>query len=148
MAVTAHVYDRGMSNTSENPPVPSVKPVDRAMRRALLAELPQELRAVRMIVLRDTLANGIPVRPEALAVVLAAHHDLAESALTFTAAHVQELLWFGVSEFCDDLGLELPDGCPEALHAFLAVVCAGELLDAASDPVTEVFAAFHQLAAS
>jgi len=124
------------------------KQVDRDMRRALVAELPEELRAVRLTVLRDTLANGVPVRPEALAVVLAAHHDLADSALTFTAAHVQELLWFGVSEFCEDLGLGLPDGCPEALHAFLAVVCAGDLLDETSDSVTEVFAAFHQLVAS
>ena len=137
-----------MSNTSENPPVAEANPVDRATRRALVAELPSELRAVRMTILRDTLANGVPVRPEALAVVLAAHHDLADSALTFTAEHVQELLWFGVSEFCEDLGLELPNGCPEALHAFLAVVCAGELLDEASDSITEVFAAFHQLAAS
>ena len=137
-----------MSNTSENPPVPTAKPVDRDTRRALVAELPEQLRSVRLTVLRDTLANGVPVRPEALAVVLAAHHDLADSTFTFTAAHVQELLWFGVSEFCEDLGLELPDRCPEALHAFLAVVCVGELLDEASDSVTEVFAAFHQLAAS
>jgi hypothetical protein len=137
-----------MSNTSENPPVPTTKPVDRVVRRALVAELPDELRAVRMTVLRETLASGVPVHPEALAVVLAAHHDFADSVLTFTASHVEELLWFGVSEFCEDLGLDLPDGCPAALYAILAVVCAGELLDAASDPVTEVFAAFHQLAAS
>jgi len=148
VTVTTRIYDVGVSSTSENPPVPTTKPVDRVIRRTLVAELPDELRSVRVAVLRETLANGVPVRPEALAVVLATHHDLADSPLRFTASHVEELLWFGLSEFCEDLGLDLPNGCPEALHAFLAVVCAGDLLDDASDSVTEVFAAFNQLAAS
>lgn len=98
--------------------------------------------------LSDTMANGVPVRPSALCVVLAAHLDLADSPLRFTTSHVEELLWCGLSEFCEDVGLELPDGCPEALHAVLAAASAQGLLDDESDPVSALFGAFRQLAAS
>lgn len=96
----------------------------------------------------ETLANGLPVRPSALCAVLAAHDDLAESALRFTAEHVQELLWCGVQEYCDDLGFVVPEGCPQALHAVLAVATAHDLFDDDSDTVGDVFRALGELVAS
>jgi len=141
-----------MSNSTPNPPAPPSLPdarvVDRSVRRALMSDLPAELRDVRRIVLSDTMANGVPVRPSALCVVLAAHDDLADGPLRFTAAHVEELLWCGLSEFCEDVGLEMPGGCPEALHAVLAAASARDLFDGGSDPASELFASFRQLAAS
>lgn len=140
-----------MSNSTTNPPVPPSAPVprllDRQIRRAIVAELPVELRQLRHQVLVESMANGVPVRPDALCAVLAAHHDLADHPLTFTAAHVEELLWCGVKEFCDDVGLVLPDGCPEALHALLAAATARNLFDEHSDSVRDVFGAFGQLVA-
>lgn len=114
----------------------------------MTAELPDELRRLRRRVLTDTMANGVPVRPAALCAVLAAHDDLADTPLTFTAEHVQELLWFGVHEYCEDVGLEVPEGCRDALHAVLAAASAMNLFADDSDPVGEVFGVFHQLAAS
>ncbi len=103
---------------------------------------------LRRRVLVESMANGVPVRPAALSAVLAAHVDLADSPLTFTAAHVQELLWCGVSEFCEDVGFILPDGCPEALHAILAIANAQGLFDPQSDSTAEVFEAFRELASA
>ena len=141
-----------MSNSTPNPPAPpstlAPRVVDRAVRRALVSDLPVELRALRRIVLADTMANGVPVRPSALCVVLAAHLDLADRPLWFTAGHVEELLWCGLAEFCEDFGLELPEGCPEALHAVLATAGAQGLFDRDSDSASELFAAFRQLAAT
>ncbi len=94
------------------------------------------------------MANGVPVRPAALCAVLAAHVDLAVSPLTFTAAHIQELLWCGVSEFCEDVGLILPHGCPEALHAVLVAANAQGLFDEQSDSTAAVFGAFRELASA
>lgn len=136
-----------MSNSTHNPPT-AAEPVeiDRHVRRSLTAELPPALRGLRRRVLAETMANGVPVRPAALCAVLAAHVDLADSPLTFTAAHVQELLWCGVSEFCEDVGLIMPDGCAEALHAVLAVANAQGLFDEESDSTAAVFGAFRELA--
>ena len=114
----------------------------------MIAELPIELRVLRRRVLTETMANGVPVRPSALCAVLAAHNDLADAPLTFTAEQVEELLWCGINEYCEDVGLQVPTGCPEALHAVLAAASALELFDANSDPIADVFVAFHQLAAS
>lgn len=114
----------------------------------MIAELPDELRRLRRRVLTETMANGVPVRPAALCAVLAAHCDLADAPLTFTAEHVEELLWFGVNEYCEDVGLELPEGCREALHAVLAAASALALFGDDSDPVADVFGVFRQLAAS
>lgn len=152
MSVTCRPYDLGMSNSTPQPPAPPTLPVarvvDRDLRRALVSDLPVELRELRRLVLTDTMANGVPVRPSALCVVLAAHLDLAETPLRFTAAHVEELLWCGLSEFCEDVGFEMPAGCPEALHAVLAVASAHGLFDNESEPAAALFGAFHQLAAS
>lgn len=114
----------------------------------MTAEFPESLRTLRRIVLTDTMANGVPVNPSALTVVLAAHLDLADGPMRFTASHVEELLWFGVAEFCEDFGYEMPAGCPEAFHAVLAVACGQELLDDESDPVGDLLGAFRQLQAS
>jgi len=136
-----------MSNSTPNPPpTPELAVIDRTVRRALTKELPPELRAIRRRVLAETMSNGVPVRPSALCAVLAAHADLADSPLTFTADHVQELLWSGVSEFCEDVGLVVPNGCSQALYAVLAVAKAHGLFDEQSDSTAAVFAAFGELA--
>jgi hypothetical protein len=137
-----------MSHTTTQDSEVEPRTVDRAVRRALLAELPVDLRRLHVEVLAETLANGLPVNPAALVVVLSAHDDAAEVPLRFTSVHVEELLWCGVTEFCEDFGLVMPDGCPEALHAVLAVATGASSLDIESDPVAALFAVFHQLTAS
>ena len=137
-----------MSSTS-NPTNPGYEPkaVSHAVRKALLGELPVELRGVHVEVLSETLRTGVPVRPAALAVVLATHYDLTDTPLTFTAAHVQELLWCGLSEFCEDYSLILPEGCTEALHALMSIGVETRLLDTGTDSLGDVFAAFRELTA-
>lgn len=120
--------------------------LNRSTRRALLSELPAEVRELHVAVLRHSLADGIPVNPAALVAVLSAHHDLVDTALLFSAEHVNELLWFAIAEFCEDFGLVMPDGCSEALHAVLAIGVALEVLASNSDSPAELFGAFHQLA--
>jgi hypothetical protein len=137
-----------MSNTTTQDTETQDRTVDRAMRRALLADLHLDLRRLHVEVLAETLANGLPVNPAALVVVLSAHEDMAEVPLRFTSVQVEELLWCGVTEFCEDFGLVMPNGCSEALHAVLAVATNSSSLDAESDPVTELFGVFHQLTAS
>jgi hypothetical protein len=137
-----------MSNTTNSSPETPLLVSDRSVRRALLAELPVSLRRLHVSVLADTLANGVPVRPAALAVVLSAHDDLAEACLRFTSEHVNELLWCGIAEFCEDYGIAMPDGCAEALYSVLATASASGILEADSDAVADLFAAFRELAAS
>ena len=141
-----------MSKSTSNPPTPPAdvapRAIDRSVRRALTAELPDVLRRLRHDVMVDTLAQGVPVRADAICAVLAAHHDLADGPLTFTTDHVEELLWCGVQEYCDDVGLVMPTGCAEALHALLAAAAARDLFDEQSDSVREVFGSFEQLVAS
>ncbi len=137
-----------MSSTT-NTTVSQTEPlvVDRTIRRALLNELPAVLRSQHVEVLAHTLQSGVPVSPAALVVVLSAHDDMADAPLRFSAEHVQELLWFGLAEFCEDYGIAMPDGCQEALHALLSISVATDVLDTDGDSVGEVFAALRQLAA-
>ncbi len=138
-----------MSNFTPVPPTtPDPIEIDRHIRRSLGAELPAELRKLRRHVLAETMANGVPVNPAALCAVLSAHVDLADSPRTFTAAHVQELLWCGVSEFCEDVGLIVPHGCADALHAVLVAADAQGLFDEQSDSTAAVFGAFRELASA
>ena len=136
-------------SSSTNTPVSRTEPlaVDRTIRKALLSELPVILRSQHVEVLAHTLRNGVPVSPAALAVVLSAHDDMAVVPMRFTAEHVQELLWFGLTEFCEDYGIAMPEGCQEALHALLSISVATDVLDTDGDSVGEIFAAFRQLAA-
>jgi len=136
------------SNPAKSNPARSAgQIVDRKQRRALLDELDVEARALHLDVLRHTLADGVPVNPSALVVVLSAHDDLADDSLCFSADHVNELLWCGVADFCADYGLEMPDGCSAALHAVLAIGTALDALNPSSDPPAELFTAFNALAA-
>lgn len=156
VSVTGCLYRDHMSNFTnpptppppEGPPLDDLRPIDRAARRVLVRDLPDDLRQLRRAVMSETMANGLPVRPAALCAVLAAHNDLAESPLCFTTDHVQELMWCGVQEYCDDIGFLVPEGCPQALHAILAVATAHELFDDDSDPVGDVFGALGELVAS
>ena len=123
-------------------------PVDsddqRAIIRQLTAALPADVRRFRAEVLAETLADGVPVDPAALTVVLAAHLDSADVALEFTSEHVAELLWFAIIGFCDDCDIAVPDGCTRALHALLAtLVRSGQL--AAGTSARPLFAPFDEL---
>lgn len=149
MTVRVRRYVVGMSNTSDSTGNEASEPqvVTRQIRKALLAGLSVRLRNLHVQVLTQTLKSGTPVRPDALAVVLAAHEDFCDDTMQFSAAHVQELLWFGLAEFCEDYGIVPPNGCHEALHGLLALGVATKTIDTAGDPVGEVFAAFRELAA-
>ena len=148
VTVTGHRYVVPMSS-STNTPASRAEPraIDRTIRKALLSELPVALRVQHVEVLAHTLRSGVPVSPAALVVVLSAHDDMAEAPLRFSAEHVQELLWFGLAEFCEDYGIAMPDGCQEALHALLSISVATDVLDTDGDSVGEVFAALRQLSA-
>ncbi len=106
------------------------------------------MRALHVEVLQRTLAEGVPVSPAALIAVLSAHDDLADRALLFSADHVNELLWCGIAEFCEDFGITMPTGCREALYAVLAFGSALDLLHPDSDSETELFSAFRELVSS
>jgi len=136
-------------HTSDSPNTsPAPRRVDRSHRRALLHELDDRTRSLHVSVLSHTLAEGVPVNPSALAVVLSAHDDLANETLCFSAEHVTELVWCGIADFCDDYGLAMPDGCSEALHAVLAIGTATSAFSPRSDPSADLFSAFRELAAS
>lgn len=137
-----------MSNSTNDPHTVAPRPLDRAYRRALLSELPADMRALHVEVLQRTLAEGVPVSPAALIAVLSAHDDTADTALLFTAAHVNELLWCGIAEFCEDYSIIMPTGCREALYAVLALGSALDLLHPESDSEAELFSAFHELVSS
>ena len=105
------------------------------------------LRRLHVRVLSETMANGVPVNPAALVAVLAAHDESTGSALTFTAEQIEELLWYGVAEFCEEHEVVMPAGCREALHAVLAVGTETQAFDPASDSPALLFGALDQLVA-
>jgi len=129
-------------------PKGTLRIVDVAHRRALLEELGPELRELYGAVLAGTLADGVPVSPTAVAVVLSAHDEHGIDPRLFTGAHVAELLWFAIADFCREYGLEVPAGCREALHAIIAIGYATGRLHDESDELGSLFAAFHELVAS
>ncbi len=137
-----------MTNFPSDTVDPPTIVLDRHARKALLGELPPAMRALHVEVLRRTLAEGVPVSPAAVTVVLSAHDDAADRPLCFTAGHVNELLWYGIAEFCEDYGIEMPDGCREALYAILAFGTALDLLDPESDDEAALFSAFRELVTS
>ncbi len=152
-SVTPHLYDVAMSKFHPSGPHKStsrtrLRCVDRGHRRALVDELEPATRALHVEVLRVTLAEGVPVNPGALAIVLSAHDERAPQPLLFTANDVTELLWFGVAEFCEEYGLEVPAGCSDALHAVLAIGDATGQLHPDSDSPRTLFNAFRELAAN
>ncbi len=134
-----------MSNTASTPDASTDRPIDPAARKALLGELPVVLRRVYTAVLEHTLANGAPVDPSSLVVVLSALDDALENPLDLRAEAMQELLWYGIGRFCADLGLSAPPGCGEALFATLAVTVADERFETSGDPLGDVFAAVREL---
>lgn len=137
-----------MTNFPSDTSTPAPITLDRSTRRALLGELPPQVRALHVEVLQRTLAEGVPVSPAAVIAVLSAHDDLADRALLFSADHVNELLWCGIAEFCEDYGIAMPAGCREALYAVLALGSALDLLDPGSDNESELFSAFRELVTS
>ena len=119
-----------------------------AHRREIKDGLPVCLRELYHAVLLDTLRNGVPVRADALAVVLGAHCSLVDEPLAFTGEHVEQLLWFGIDDYCEDEGVITPVGCHQALHAALATAAASSLLSRSADEPRELFDALDSLRAS
>ncbi len=130
---------------SASPDSTTGRTVDSAARKALVAELPPVLRRVYTAVLEHTLASGAPADPAALVIVLSALDELSEDPLDFRAEAVQELLWFGISQFCADLRLVAPTRCTEALFATVALTIADDRFATGGDPLPEVFAAMREL---
>ena len=122
--------------------------IDKEQRRYLRAELPDCLNDLYKVVLTDSLRSGVPIRPDALVVVLSAHVEMVHDPLVFTNEHVQELLWFGIHEFCEDRSLIVPERCFEALHAVLASATKAEILSENSDRPGELLSALQSVRAS
>jgi hypothetical protein len=120
---------------------------ERTACRALARELPRELRELRVAVMRETLANGVPVSSPALTVVLSALDEQSDDPLLFTASGLEELLWFGVEHFCEELGIDVPSGCPAALHALLAAAVRLDQLRPGSDGPRTLFSTLGALGA-
>ncbi len=119
-----------------------------AHRREIRTSLPESLRRLYCEVLADTLRNGVPVCASALAVVLGAHHAIAEEPLAFTGQQVEQLVWYAIADFCEDRELVVPAGCFEALHATLATATASSVLAIQSDNPRALFTALETLRAS
>ena len=130
---------------SASPDTSTGRTVDSTARKALVAELPPVLRRVYTAVLEHTLASGAPVDPAALVIVLSALDDLSDDPLAFRAEAIRELLWFGIAQFCADLGLVAPPRCAEALFATAALTIADDRFATTGDPLPEVFAAMREL---
>jgi hypothetical protein len=121
---------------------------ERTACRMLARELPQSLRDLRVTVMRETLANGVPVSPAALTVVLSVQDEQSEEPLRFTVDGVEQMLWYGIDAFCEELAIDVPEGCAAALHAVLAAAVRLELLGEQSDATADLFRAMRGLGVS
>lgn len=131
----------GMTTSTQLPPLATnAGPADREAMRLLVTELPEPFRQLRTTTMVETLANGVPVEPRALTVVLSALAELTDHTLVVTGAIVERLLWVGIENFCDEEGIAAPDGCIDALHAVLAVATATQVFERGSDSAPKLFA--------
>ena len=136
----------GMTTSTQLPPIATgVAPVDREAIRLLVSELPEPFRQLRKATMVETLANGVPVEPRALTVVLSALAELTADTLVVTGAIVERLLWVGIENFCEEEGLVAPDGCVDALHGVLAVATATHVFAVGSDRPAKLFAPLHEM---
>lgn len=133
-----------MSTRADNP-CKTPTPVDRTVRRTLTNELPLGLRRVYTRVLGHTLNQGVPVKPDALAVLLTVLDERFDEPLRFSPEMVEQLLWYEVAEFCAEHSLEAPIGCGEALFALVAISIADESLGARAEDPEAVFGVLRQL---
>jgi hypothetical protein len=81
-------------------------------RRAHTVEVPAPQLHLRRRVVACALAAGDPVDRDALAAVLAAHHDAPDGSVAvppWTVASLTELLWVGVLDWCERHGAAIPD---------------------------------------
>ncbi len=122
--------------------------LDPVVRRELVSDLPVALRALRVEVLRETLAAGLPVDPDVVTIVLSAHVDRSFDPMRFESADVESLLWFGISEFCEGHDVEVPSSAAKVLHAVLATAVRLDVLAPGSDGVAELFAPLRELGAA
>jgi hypothetical protein len=135
-----------MTTSTQLPPIATGEaPADREAIRQLVSELPEPFRQLRKATMVETLANGAPVEPRALTVVLSALAELTADTLVVTSATVERLLWVGIENFCEEEGLVAPDGCVDALHAVLAVATTTNVFAGGSDRPAKLFAPLHEM---
>ena len=132
------------SSASSSTATPTCQ-IDRASRRALVEELPPVLRRANRFVLAETLANGVPVDAGELAIVLSVLDEHSDSPLEFRAEAVQELVWFGIAQFCADMGLTVPPHCGSTLFAVLALLVGSDSFVTSGDEPAALFAAVREL---
>lgn len=87
----------------------------------MVNELPESLRRLYRRILVETLREGVPVCPDALAVLFSALDESAEDPLHIRCELVERLLWFEIASFCESNNLAVPAGCADALFATLAI---------------------------
>ena len=121
------------------------RPIDRAVRRTLAAELPVPLRRVYGRVLEHTLREGVPVDADALAVVLSVMDERFDDPLCFEPERIEELIWFAIAAFCEANELSRPTRCVEALFAVVVIGLSDPALGAVAQDRKGCFAVLRQL---
>lgn len=119
--------------------------IDRTVRRALVQELPEPLRRLYRSVLVTTMRQGLPVDPDALAVVLSVIDECAEEPSLVTCELVQQLLWYEIAAFCARSHIEVPIDCTEALFALVAIGVADETVPLRVKDPEKTFGVLNQL---
>lgn len=114
-------------------------------RRILVAELPPALRCLYSRVLATTLGEGVPVAPNATAVLLSTLDESYDDPMRFTKGRIEELVWFRLDEFCQRNALLIPKGWERALFATLAIAAGDPAVGCRVEDPREVFNAISQL---
>ena len=109
--------------------------------RANQAVVPGQQRAHRRAVIRWALSNGGPVHRDALAALVGARAQASGAGelrpAVWSGPDVGALLWVGVSDWCADAGVVLPEAGQVAvtLATWLRFLSAHQLLAPGSDSV-------------
>ena len=122
--------------------------IDRLVRRTLVQELPAPLRQLYRTVLITTLGEGLPVDPDALAVLLSTLDECADDPMRIHSALVEQLLWFEIAAFCARNQLEVPSGCAAALFAAVAIAMGDETVPLRVENPEAVFGVLSQLSSA
>ena len=134
-------------NFSAPPVDDGCRRIDRIVRRALVQELPVPLRQLYRSVLITTLSEGLPVDPDALAVLLSTLDECADDPMRINSALIEQLLWFEIAAFCARSQLQVPSGCAAALFAAVAIVMGDEAVSLRVEDPEAVFGVLSQLSA-
>lgn len=122
--------------TTESTPEPVI--TDRRARD--LTQLPPHVRQLRRTILAEALAQGTPINPDAVSVILAAKMASDAPLMLFTEDIVWDLVWFDICNWCGLRRLDIPWGITEAMWFVLHFLTFQELLDPASDHVEDLCA--------